>query len=46
MADIPTLKEAEADLIARALKKADGDQAQAAKILGITPAQLKKKLSE
>jgi DNA-binding NtrC family response regulator len=41
---IPTLKEAEADLIARALKKADNDESHAARLLGITPAQLKKKL--
>jgi DNA-binding NtrC family response regulator len=44
--EIPTLREAELDLIQRALRKCGGDEAGAAKILGITPAQLKKKRAE
>jgi len=44
--DIPTLREAEKELIRRALEKAGGDEAAAAKMLGVTATQLKKKRAE
>ena len=44
--DLPTLREAEQELIRRALEKVGGDESAAAKMLGVTPAQLKKKRTE
>ena len=43
--ELPTLEQATQDLIRRALLKADGDESAAAKLLDITPAQLKKHLA-
>ena len=44
--DLPTLREAEKELIKRALDKSGGDEAGAAKMLGVTTAQLRKKRTE
>jgi DNA-binding NtrC family response regulator len=44
-APLPTLREAEQNLIARALDRADGDESAAAEMLDITPEQLQEKRS-
>jgi len=41
---LPTIKEATEKLVAEALKRADGNQSVAARILGITPQALSQRL--
>jgi DNA-binding NtrC family response regulator len=43
---LPTLKEAEEILVTEALKRSDNNQSQAARLLGITPSALNKRLNK